>query len=194
MYTSIHIPLSLFLLISSVGVILAVPTWEGMNGRSSIGSLIPGVSHIQAMGPVATGGMMKHLALHRPGELGNITVAPLNRVAPPLFYINQEQLWLLVNETAVYPVNVHNSTSFHELPMQLVLGKKREGITNGIWRWKATMLYYDLPGGKSNTGLFYQCMLESGAYNVFMTPIASRPPSGCQIMTLHSFVRNNLKN
>ncbi|KAF8204969.1 hypothetical protein BJ912DRAFT_16373 [Pholiota molesta] len=129
MYSFSHIPLSLLILISSFRLILSVPTWEGMNGRSSIGSLIPGVSHIQAMGPVTTGGMRKHLTLHRPGEYSNITVAPSNIATPQLFYINQEQLWLLVNETAVYPVNVHNSTDSHYLPMQLVLGKKKEGIT-----------------------------------------------------------------
>jgi hypothetical protein len=105
------------------------------------------------------------------GEYSNITVAPSNIATPQLFYINQEQLWLLVNETAVYPVNVHNSTDSHDLPMQLVLGKKKEGITTGTWRWQTTMLYYDLPGGNSNNGLYYQCITDSGAYNVFMTTI-----------------------
>lgn len=86
-----------------------------------------------------------------------------------MFYINQEQLWLLVNETAVYPVNVHNTTGVHPLHMQLILGTKREGITSGSWRWKNTMLYYDLPSGKSNDGLYYRCLTDSGAFNVFMT-------------------------
>lgn len=69
MYSFSHIPLSLLILISSFRLVLSVPTWEGMNGRSLIGSLIPGVSHIQAMGPVTTGGMRKHLVLQRPGNL-----------------------------------------------------------------------------------------------------------------------------
>ncbi|KDR83747.1 hypothetical protein GALMADRAFT_24321, partial [Galerina marginata CBS 339.88] len=104
------------------------------------------------------------------GQIANLSVMPSSshRAAPPLFYINQNQLWLLVNETTVYPVNIHNSTGIHELPMQLILGKKRAGITNGIWRWKATQLYYDLPGGKSNQGLYFHCILDSGLFNVFM--------------------------
>lgn len=181
----------LVLMILSCRLISAIPTWEGMNGRSSIGSLIPGVSSIEAKGPVATGKQPKYLTVHSPGmsrlwiaffllcsfySLGgasNVTVGPPSKVPPPQFYINQEQLFLLVNETAVYPVNVQNSTATHHLPMQLVLGSKKEGITSGSWRWKNTMLYYDLPSGKSNDGVYYRCMTASGAYNVFMTFVAS---------------------
>lgn len=92
-----------------------------------------------------------------------------NTQDPPLFYINQNQLWLLVNDTTVYPVNVHNSTGTHELPMQLVLGRKRDGLTQGIWRWKATSLFYEFPGGKTNSGLYFRCMTESGLFNVFLS-------------------------
>lgn len=181
----------LVLMMLSCHLIAAVPTWEGMNGRSSIGSLIPGVSSIEAKGPVATGKQAKHLTVHSPGapqlshsfhsvvysfcisgRISNVTVAPPSKVPPPQFYINQEQLFLLVNETAVYPVNVYNSTTTHHLPMQLVLGTNKEGITSGSWRWKNTMLYYDLPSGKSNDGVYYRCMTESGAYNVYMTFVA----------------------
>ncbi|KAF8974569.1 hypothetical protein BDZ97DRAFT_35523 [Flammula alnicola] len=192
MFSVRQIPLTLFVLFCSIQFIAAVPTWEGMNGRSSITSLIPGASYIQAMGPAAQAGMVKHLSVHVPEKGGNLTVTPNTRT-PPLFYINQDQLWLLVNETAVYPVNVHNSTGTHELPMQLILGNKREGITSGKWRWKTTMLYYDLPSGKSNDGLYFLCITESGLYNVFMTGTASPSPNGCRHLTLHSFIRSNMK-
>ncbi|KJA24481.1 hypothetical protein HYPSUDRAFT_471304 [Hypholoma sublateritium FD-334 SS-4] len=186
-----HLPSGLLILmLLSCHLIVAVPTWEGMNGRSSIGSLIPGVSSIEAKGPVATGKQPKHLTVHAPGRVSNVTVGPPSKVPPPEFYIHQEQLFLLVNETAVYPINVYNSTTTHHLPMQLVLGTKKEGITSGSWRWKNTMLYYDLPNGKSNDGVYYRCMTASGAYNVYMTFVATQAPDGCQIMTLHSFARS----
>uniref|UniRef100_A0A8H8CJX2 Uncharacterized protein n=1 Tax=Psilocybe cubensis TaxID=181762 RepID=A0A8H8CJX2_PSICU len=155
-----------------------------------MGSLIPGASFIEAKGPVASGSIARHLSVHRPGELGNLSVISNNR-EPPYFYINQNQLYLLVNETTVYPVNVHNSTGTHELPMQLILGKKRDGVTQGAWRWKATSLYYDFPGGKSNNGLYFRCLLDSGKFNVFMSIIPQPPPANCQMMTLHGFMRNN---
>jgi len=86
-----------------------------------------------------------------------------------MFYIGKNQLWLQFNETAIYPVNVHNTSGTHVLPMQLVLGKKREGITFGTWKWQSTMMFYDAPGKRTNDGLFYNCVTLSGRNNVFMT-------------------------
>ncbi|PPQ77774.1 hypothetical protein CVT25_011209 [Psilocybe cyanescens] len=192
MFSIKDIPFTLLALLFSLQLIAAVPTWEGMNGRSSMGSLIPGASYIEAKGPVSSGSSTRHLSVHRAGELGNLSIIS-NTYEPPYFYISQNQLWLLVNETTVYPVNVHNSTGIHELPMQLILGKKKEGIVQGTWRWKATSLYYDFPGGKSNNGLYFRCLLESGAFNVFMSIIPQPPPQNCQMMTLHSFIRNHMK-
>ena len=93
---------------------------------------------------------------------------------PPLFYVNQRQLWLLVNETTVFPVNMHNVTGdYHpDLPFQLVLGKKVEGVQGGEWRWQQTSLIYDLPGvnDPSTHGLFFHCVLPpSYRSNVFMS-------------------------
>lgn len=113
-----------------------------------------------------------HVAnISRKGTIGNITIKPETRSGSPMFYINQNALWLLVNETTVYPVNIHNSTGFHELPMQLVLGKQRQGVTAGTWRWKGTQLYYDMPGGQSNMGLYFHCLTKSGQFNTFMSPV-----------------------
>ncbi|KAF8913892.1 hypothetical protein CPB84DRAFT_1757840 [Gymnopilus junonius] len=181
--------LFLFALLVLLHFTAAVPTWEGMNGRSSIGSLIPGASLITAKGPVSHPGDVKHLTVHNPGTIGNITIRAEARSGSPLFYINRNHLWLLVNETTVYPVNIHNSTTFHDLPMQLVLGKQKQGITTGTWRWKGTQLYYDMPGGQSNMGLYFHCLTSSGQFNTFMSPIPSPPPNGCQVMTFHSFTR-----
>ncbi|KAF4619170.1 hypothetical protein D9613_005084 [Agrocybe pediades] len=191
MYSIKDLPFALFVFLLSWRLIAAVPTWEGMNGRGSIGSLIPGASYIEAMGALSA--KTNHLApLTPPGPAANLTIRT-NMENPPTFYINQNQLWLLVNETTVYPVNVHNSTTVHQLPMQLILGHKRDGITDGTWRWKATQLYYEFPGGNTNHGLYYRCILPSGSYNVFMTVIDMAPPPGCQIITLHSFIRGQMK-
>jgi len=190
MYSMKDVPFVLLAFLLSLRFIAAIPTWEGMNGRGSIGSLIPGASYINAMGPVVHKGYEKHLTVRNPGQIGNLTLLPDTKFPPPLFYINQNQLWLLVNETTVYPVNIHNSTGFHELPMQLVLGKKRDGITFGTWRWKATQLYYDLPGGQSNLGIYFHCLI-GGSFNIFMSPIPAPRPNGCQQMTLHSFIRKD---
>jgi len=192
MNTMKHLPFALFVLICSLGLIAAVPTWEGMNGRNSIGSLIPGASYIEALGPGAVGSFANHLSPHTPGEFGNITIS-VDSKAPPMFFINKNQLWLLVNETAVYPVNMRNTTGTHELPLQLTVGKKKEGITNGIWNWKSTMLFYDTPAGRSNDGLFFNCLTANGLRNVFTSLVPVRPPDDCSIMTLHSFSELRLR-
>ncbi|CAA7259756.1 unnamed protein product [Cyclocybe aegerita] len=194
------LPLALFVLLCSLSIVASIPTWEGMNGRSSIGSLIPGASNIRALGPAISQTMPQHLTVHVPGQLGNLTISPENVgpplffQTPPLFYINRNKLWLLVNETTVFPVNIRNMTGTHDLPMQLVLGKKTEGITYGSWRWQTTMLYYDVPGGRSNDGIYYLCRTESGLQNIFMTTVPSPTPPGCGITTLHSFIRAGMKD
>lgn len=86
---------------------------------------------------------------------------------PPLFFINQSQLWQFYNDSAIYPVNVMNTTGVAQAPLQLVLGARRAGMTGGSWRWWGTMLRYDLGKG-SNNGLFYTCPTEGGASGVFM--------------------------
>ncbi|KAF5321732.1 hypothetical protein D9619_000940 [Psilocybe cf. subviscida] len=187
------LPGALFLLLCSFQLVAAF-AWDGMNGRASMGSLIAGLSQIEAKGPSASGSWSKYLDIQDPDKISNLTiVSAAGKRQSPLFYINQEQLYLLVNETTVYPVNVQNSTAYHDLPMQLVLGDKRDGITTGKWFWKTTQLYYELPGGKSNDGLYFKCLTESGWFNVFMSNVGVMPPHGCSYMSLHSFIRDTKK-
>lgn len=68
MYSMKDIPFTFLIFLLSLPFISAVPTWDGMNGRSSIGSLIAGVSSIEAKGPVASGPLAKHLGVHVKGE------------------------------------------------------------------------------------------------------------------------------
>ncbi|TFK43537.1 hypothetical protein BDQ12DRAFT_731546 [Crucibulum laeve] len=179
------------LLCLSIASVAAIPTWEGLNGRGSMGSLVPGASYIEALGPVRDNEVQtKHLTVHVPGSLGNLTVAPNSR-EPPLFYIYQNQLWQFTNETTIYPVNVVNVTGTSDFPLQLVLGTKREGVSTGSWRWRGAMLYYD-QGTKGNQGLFYSCITESELPGVFMFLKPSPTPPGCEPLTLHSFGREYL--
>jgi len=68
MYSMKDIHFVLSILLCSLSLVVAVPTWEGTTGRGSIGSLVPGASYIHAMGPGAYGGTANHLALHNPGK------------------------------------------------------------------------------------------------------------------------------
>lgn len=110
------------------------------------------------------------------GQPGNLTLDFIRR-APPLFFINRNQLWQYNNETAIYPVNVMNRTDIPHSPLQLVTGKKRQGVTSGMWRWRGAMLYYDQgrkdqgqkdQGQRGLTGLYYNCPLDNGSAGVFM--------------------------
>lgn len=65
---SSEMKVAVFALLAALPFAAAVPTWEGLNGRSSIGSLIPGASQITAKGPVAKPTEVKHLTVHEPGE------------------------------------------------------------------------------------------------------------------------------
>ena len=130
--------------------------------------------------------------------------------SPPLFYINKNQLWQLTNQTSILRVNVHNVTgeATHPVPYKLALGSKPEGVTGGTWRWRGTMLYFDL-GSKTNHGLYFSCQLRDGTRGVY---IALEPyvlsciclrmsliiivhrmdaPEGCKFTTIHSFIRKH---
>lgn len=215
-----------FLLTFFLGYVLlvvAIPTWEGLNGRSSIGSLVPGAAYIEAMGP-ARGhdyqtrhlsvqilgafprllfrSVTNHILLINLGQPGNLTLTPNTR-APPLFYINRNQLWQYNNETAIYYVNVMNTTKTSHFPLQLVLGKRKTGFISGIWQWRGTMLYYD-QGQKGLTGLYYNCPAGLFMYlqpyvahtyvdlwNIISSSLSrGATPAGCELVTLHSFSRN----
>ena len=88
--------------------------------------------------------------------------------SPPLFFINQQQLWQLTNQTAILRVNVLNVTddAAHPGPLKLELAEDAGGVTGGVWRWRGTKLYYDL-GPRTNGGLFFACRTRSGTRGVY---------------------------
>lgn len=87
--------------------------------------------------------------------------------SPPLFYINNGHLWYYHNMTAIYPVNVLNSTMTSQLPLQLSVGRKQEGVKGGYWRWQGTMLYYE-QGAGSNSGAYYSCQDTTGLMGLYL--------------------------
>ena len=88
--------------------------------------------------------------------------------SPPLFYIHQNQLWHFHNESAIMPVNVQNTTGDGALPLQMVVGTRRdEGVQGGRWRWQGTMLFYE-NGAQDNQGLFYSCADVNGLNGLFL--------------------------
>ncbi|KAL0949981.1 hypothetical protein HGRIS_009995 [Hohenbuehelia grisea] len=180
----------LFLVLSSLFVvsILSIPTWDGYS-RDAIGSIVPGATFIEAIGPATREQMyMGHLSTAKPGHPGNLTY--IQNQQPPLFLINQNWLWQINNETSIYRVNVLNTTGVENLPLQLVLGTKAEGIKTGTWRWRGSMLYYDQANG-DHQGLFYSCPSADGGFGIFMYIKSAAPPLGCEILTLHSTMPKN---
>jgi len=169
--------------------VLALPTWDGLNPRSDFtSSLVPSVTYIRVLGPPAVIKSQSHLCSNVPGEPGNLTALPTAQIGrPPLFAVNQNQLWQYLNESTIYPVSVINTTLVDGVPpLQIVLGKQRTGaVAGGTWEWKGTMLRYTL-GSSGNSGLFYACSTES-ATGIFMFLKPAPPPEGCHIVTLHSF-------
>jgi len=100
------------------------------------------------------------------GIPGNITIS--GDPSPLLFYVDHNQLWQITNETYILPVNVVNTTASTEdlMPYKLVIGDKREGISNAIWRWRGTVLYLDI-GEMTNSALYYSCPNKAGQYGVY---------------------------
>lgn len=86
---------------------------------------------------------------------------------PPLFYIHNDQLWHYHNASTILPVNVQNATLSSQLPLQLVVGSKREGVKGGGWRWQGTQLVYE-QGKASNSGVYYSCQDTNGLMGLFM--------------------------
>lgn len=90
--------------------------------------------------------------------------------SPPLFFINDRQLWQLTNQTSILRVNVKNVTEVagHPAPLKLEFSDEKEGVTGGTWRWRGTMLHYDL-GKSTNKGLYFNCKTSSGTRGVYMS-------------------------
>ncbi|KAJ6613451.1 hypothetical protein B0H10DRAFT_1881293 [Mycena sp. CBHHK59/15] len=185
--------LCLALLSCTQVAVFALPTWEGLNSRTSMTSLVPSASYIEVLGPDWVIKSQSHLSSHVLGEPGNLTAVPIAQLRnPPLFSLGLDQLWQYRNETTIYPVNILNTTLTPDVPpLQLALGGKRSGlVTGGKWLWRGTMLHYNL-GPNDNGGIFYACPTEGGALGLFMFLQPSPTPPGCNIVTLHSFSRRN---
>ncbi|ESK95993.1 hypothetical protein Moror_7338 [Moniliophthora roreri MCA 2997] len=170
-----------------MNLVQAMPAWMGAPGQVSIGSLVPGAAYIEAKSAHRTGDVARHLAPSIPGNLGNLSIVPFSRISPPLFYINRNQLWQFQNQSAIFHVNVVNTTEPHyptgEIPLQLMLDTQRKGIANGNFRWRGTMLHYDL-GGRTNGGVYYHCPTPEGAkLLLFLKGVPT--PQGCFFFTLH---------
>ncbi|KAJ6485006.1 hypothetical protein C8R47DRAFT_980592 [Mycena vitilis] len=168
----------------------ALPTWEGLNAHSSFTtSLVPSVTFMPPELPIANTKKKTDASL-RPGEPGNLTAVPaVQRRAPPLFSVSQDQLWQYRNESTIYPVAVKNTTLIEGVPpLQLVVGKQPAAtvVAGGSWRWRGSMLRYDL-GVAGNSGVFYLCPLKDSTTGIFMFLEPSPTPAGCHIVTLHSF-------
>ncbi|KAH7914360.1 hypothetical protein BJ138DRAFT_1144109 [Hygrophoropsis aurantiaca] len=188
-----NIPLITFcFLLISIPLVLSVPTWESFNNRQALGTLVPGATFLEALGPVRRAqpsDQPNYISVHgQRGSPGRAIVT--QESSPPLFYINHDQLWQYQNDTYIFPVSVLNSTLTADAPLQVTISEKSEGLSGGRWRWRGTMLYYDL-GSKTNQGLFYTCQDKSGAHGVFMFLDPSPTPKGCEIVTIHSFVRRS---
>ncbi|KIJ70570.1 hypothetical protein HYDPIDRAFT_172360 [Hydnomerulius pinastri MD-312] len=184
------------LLLSVLNVAVSIPTWENLNNRDAIGSLVPGAGFLEALGPVRRVNPDSHrpnyLSVNAPrGSPGQAIIKQDS--SPPMFFINHDTLWQYHNETYIYPVNVVNSTLTADAPLQLIVSEKQGGLTGGHWRWRGTMLYFDL-GKKTNQGLYYTCQDKTGKFGVFMFLDPSPTPKGCEIITIHSFNRRSLGN
>ncbi|KAJ7095378.1 hypothetical protein B0H15DRAFT_829310 [Mycena belliarum] len=160
--------LAVLRILAGAALVLALPTWEGLNSRSDfMATLVPSTTYIEVLGPPAVITTQSHLSSDVPGEPGNLTALPTAQLrGPPLFSVKQNQLWQYRNETTVYPVTILNTTLVDGVPpLQMVLGKQRSGtVTGGAWEWRGTMLRYTL-GASGNGGIFYTC---EGVAGIFM--------------------------
>lgn len=170
--------------------VLAVPSFEGVTSWSSIGSLVPGMTALEAIGPTSWGKQNPfYFTIDAPhGLTGNATVKTDN--SPPLFYIHNSQLWNYHNASTIYPVHVVNSTRSADMPLQVVIGTPRgDVVRGGVWRWQGTMLFYEL-GSANNSGVYYSCQDTNGLMGLFLFLRGSPTPPGCTIFTVHSFMRS----
>jgi len=186
--------LELLLLLLPASLVVAVPSWGGILGsrpQISIGSLVPGASFIEALGQGISYEHYrpKYLSIQAPerGLAGSAVIH--ENPSPPLFFINNQQLWQVTNATSMLHVNVLNVTNSdaHPAPLKLELGENTDGISGGVWRWRGTKLHFDL-GTQTNKGLYFSCPMKDGSQAVYTSLHDMPAPEGCSFKTLHSFV------
>ncbi|EIW76107.1 hypothetical protein CONPUDRAFT_76523 [Coniophora puteana RWD-64-598 SS2] len=185
------ISLSLVAAASYFSIVAGIPTWENSISRSVFESpFVPGASILEVLGPMRRTRQAddpKYLGVGAPhGYTGRAVVQ--KEPLPPLFFINQNQLWQYNNESYIYPVNVVNSTLTADAPLQLTIDDKQKGI-NGRWRWAGSSLQYDY-SDKTNRGVYYTCQDKSGLKGVYMfLDMPKVQPHGCEVVTIHGFMR-----
>ncbi|KAI0053637.1 hypothetical protein FA95DRAFT_1552139 [Auriscalpium vulgare] len=179
------------LLLASLAYITAVsgvPTWERFSSRSSISSLVPIASAIEAKGLPYN--EPYYLAANAPtGVPGNASVTRVPQPADaPLFFINHNRLYQYTNDSYIFTVNVLNTTAVpgEPMPYKLVLSDKPEGLENPVWRWRGTSLHFDY-GQKTNLGLLFACFNKDGKEGVYLWFDPAPTPEACTIFTPHSF-------
>ncbi|KLO19957.1 hypothetical protein SCHPADRAFT_924225 [Schizopora paradoxa] len=176
-----------------ISAVACVPSWDGFIGarpQASIGNLVPGASFIESLGSGISFERYKpkYLVTDAPkGVAGSLLVQ--DHTAPPLFYINNQQLWQLNNQTSILRVNVMNVTDVpgHPAPLKLEISDEEDGLQYGVWRWRGTKLHYDL-GKLSNDGVWLKCQTKGGKPGIYTSLIPGPAPEGCSFTTLHSFV------
>ncbi|KAJ3488694.1 hypothetical protein NLI96_g2663 [Meripilus lineatus] len=190
--------LALVSILAVISTVFSIPVFEGISAwSSSIGSLVPGVTVIEAIGSGGTDPLTYvplYMSTEGPrGSPGNVSVT--RDPSPPLFYIANNELYHFHNESTILPIQVHNSTQSAKLPLQLTIGdgeatgklSRRTIVPGGNWRWQGTMLRYDQ--GTTSTPLFFSCQDANGLMGLFLHPKPSPTPEGCTAFTLHSFSR-----
>ncbi|KAJ3736382.1 hypothetical protein DFJ43DRAFT_1051863 [Lentinula guzmanii] len=176
-----------FVLLVGVTIVSAVPTFDG---QYSIGALIPGLSSLQALREGhSRKSAPRHLNVRPPNVVGNLTITT-GAAGVPLFYIHRSRLWRYINETSIHAVNIVNGTEeapgTNQIPLQMMLEEKPGGIDGGVWKWKGTMLIYQL-GKFNNSGVYYDCMLSKGGHGLLTFLEGVPTPRGCSLLTLHGF-------
>ncbi|KAE9410503.1 hypothetical protein BT96DRAFT_931239 [Gymnopus androsaceus JB14] len=159
-------PVILLVLLAWFAIGLAIPTFGGF---SAIGSLIPGLSSLQANEfRHSKKSLPKHLNVRGPkyaDEVGNLSLTS----EPTFYYIHRDRLWRYVNDSCIHAVNVVNSSEHapgtDQFPLQLILDEKPSGIDKGAWKWQGTNLIYQL-GPSNNSGVYYDCTLPDGGHIV----------------------------
>ncbi|KAF8897527.1 hypothetical protein BD779DRAFT_1781972 [Infundibulicybe gibba] len=129
--------LALLLLLQAL-IVAAIPAFDGLSGRFSVGLLCQALPTYRPWDLFAIMTIThdtfqpkfqvdcffyphpRPYSNNHTGQPGNLTVLP-NPRTPPLFFINQNQLWQFNNESTIYSVNFVNTTRTAEFPLQLVL-------------------------------------------------------------------------
>ncbi|KAG7449217.1 uncharacterized protein BT62DRAFT_1073719 [Guyanagaster necrorhizus] len=145
------------------------PIWPGAPVSTSIGNILPGGTHIEVLGPYLVGDKSKkHVSVP---VVGNLAIVSNEDATLPLFFINRNNPWQSINETAIFPVILRNVTTIPpgatHVPLQLALDTKHNGVDGGSWKWRGPRLHYH-HGAASNGGTFYSCPLEDGSVGLFL--------------------------